>query len=190
MYRAMTLKVLEQKIDVGDAEQIGKLAEETEVRLRHSENGLQVLLDNQDVTNKIRTQSVSNAVSTVSIVEKVREALVREQRSMGRDGGIVLEGRDIGTVVFPDADLKIFMIAKVEERARRRQRELRQSGVEVDIEKLEKEIVERDRQDSERSLSPLRKADDAVVLDTSDMTIEQQVDFIVNKANEKLKEYK
>ena len=189
MYRAMTLKVLEQHIDVSDAERIGSLAEETEVRLRRNGSELQVLLDSQDVTNKIRSQVVSNAVSAVSSVPEVRRALVREQRSMGEDGGIVLEGRDIGTVVFPDADLKIFMVAQVEERARRRQRELQQSGVEVDIEKLEKEILERDRQDSERTLSPLRKADDAIVLDTSDMTIEQQVEFIINKAKEILRKH-
>ena len=187
MYRAMTLKVLEQKIDVNDAERIGNLAEETEVRLRRKRNELQVLLDNQDVTKRIRSQAVSSAVSAVSSVMKIREALVREQRSMGNNGGIVLEGRDIGTVVFPNADIKIFMIANVEERARRRQRELRQTGIEVDIEKLEKEIVERDRKDSERSLSPLRKADDAIVLDTSDMTIEQQVEFIIHKAKEILR---
>ena len=187
MYRAMTLKVLEQKIDVNDIERIGRLAEETEIRLRRDGSELQVLLHNQDVTKKIRSQVVSNAVSAVSSVPKVREVMVREQRKMGKDGGIVLEGRDIGTVVFPDADVKIFMVANVEERARRREKELRQAGTAVELEKLKKEIIERDRQDSERSLSPLRQADDAIVLDTSNMTIEKQVDFIVNKAKEILK---
>jgi cytidylate kinase len=112
--------------------------------------------------------------------------MVREQRKIGELGGVVVDGRDIGTVVFPNADVKIFMIADVEERARRRQKELKQAGVTVDLSKLVEEIAIRDNKDSGRDISPLRKADDAIVLDTTDLTIDEQVDFIVKKAFERL----
>lgn len=186
MYRAMTLKVLKQNIDVNDAEQIGKLAEKTSIRLERHNGSLKVFLDGEDVTKEIRTRRVTNAVSAVSSIKKVREVMVREQRRMGEDGGIVLEGRDIGTVVFPNADIKIFMIADPKERARRRQKELEQHGVKVSLEELVQEITVRDKKDSSREVSPLRKADDAIVLDTSNLTVKQQVEFIITKAKEVL----
>lgn len=182
MYRAMTLKVLEQHIDVNDEAKIGQLAEQTEIRLEQVKGTLKVLLDNRDVSDAIRSQKVTKAVSAVSSFKVVREVMVREQRRMGEHGGIVLEGRDIGTVVFPDADLKIFMIAQVEERARRRQIELQKQQVDIPLQQLVDEIIERDGKDSKRDISPLRKADDAIVLDTSNLSIEQQVEFIVNQA--------
>lgn len=182
MYRAMTLKVLEEHIDVNDELKIGQLAEQTEIRLQQVERMLKVFLDKRDVSDAIRSQKVTKAVSAVSSIRIVREVMVREQRRMGEHGGIVLEGRDIGTVVFPDADLKIFMVANVEERARRRQKELQKQHVDIPLQQLVDEIVERDGKDSKRDISPLRKADDAIVLDTSNMSIEQQVEFIVNQA--------
>ena len=184
MYRAMTLKVIKHKISLDQERLISKIAEETNIRLESGDSTLKVFLDNQDVTQAIRSQLVTDAVSAVSAVKKVRDVMVREQQRMGKKGGIVLEGRDIGTVVFPDADLKIFMIANVKERARRRQKDLVDQGIEVTIDDLIKNINERDRKDSKREISPLQKADDAVVLDTSDMTITEQVKFIVNKAKE------
>jgi cytidylate kinase len=184
MYRAMTLKVLQEKISLDDHARIGRLAERTGIRFRREHGDVRVLLDNQDVTKAIRSRTVTSAVSAVSSIKKVREVMVREQRRMGEEGGIVLEGRDIGTVVFPAADLKIFMVADVEERARRRQRELKEQGVEVDVSSLREELDNRDRQDSKRDISPLKKADDAIVLDTSNMTIDEQVEFIVKKARE------
>jgi cytidylate kinase len=196
MYRAVTLKVLRRGIDIHNIEEVEKLAEQTEIRLerdtgrrfskahRSSSGILRVLLDGKDVTEKIRKPEVDRAVSAVSSYKKVREVMVREQRRMGKEGGIVLEGRDIGTVVFPDAQLKIYMVANVEERARRRQKELAAQGIETGVEDLVNEIIARDEKDSNRILSPLRKADDAVILDTSTMSIEQQVDFIVHKAKE------
>jgi CMP/dCMP kinase len=187
MYRAMTLKVLEQKIDLNDNERIGKVAEKTQILLRQEKGELKVFLDKRDVTKAIRSQDVTKAVSAVSSIQKVRELMVREQRRMGEEGGIVLEGRDIGTVVFPDADLKIFMVANVEERARRRQKELYSQRVDVPLEDLANEILERDQKDSRREISPLRKADDAIVLDTSNLTMIEQVKFIVKKAEEILK---
>lgn len=184
MYRAITLKVLRHKIDTSDVTAINRLAEQTSVRLEQENNQVRVFLDNNDVTTEIRSQAVTNAVSAVSSIQKVRELMVREQRQMGKNGGVVLEGRDIGTVVFPDADLKIFMIADVNERARRRQRDFKKDGITISLEQLVNEINERDHKDSKRDISPLRQADDAVVVDTSNLTIDEQVDFIVAKAKE------
>jgi len=183
MYRAMTLKVLEQKIDLDDQTAIGQLARQTKISLVHINNELRVLLDGRDVTRAIRSQQVTKSVSAISMIDSVREVMVREQRRMGTEGGIVLEGRDIGTVVFPKADLKVYMVADVEKRASRRQKDLEKQGVEVSLEDLKQEIIERDRKDSKRNISPLRKADDAIVIDTSDLTVDQQVELIVTKAN-------
>ena len=186
MYRAITLKILRNKIRPEEAEIIGELAERTSVRLEKADNGIKVFLDGEDVSKEIRTQEVTRAVSAVSAIEKVRTVMVREQRKVGELGGVVVDGRDIGTVVFPNADIKIFMIANVEERARRRQKELKHAGVTVDLSKLIEEIAVRDNKDSGRDISPLRKADDAIALDTTDLTIEEQVDFIVKNVFERL----
>lgn len=182
MYRAMTFKVLTQKINLGEEQKISQLAERTEIRLQQIDNLTKVFLDQQDVTNAIRTPEVTAAVSAVSSIKKVRELMVREQRRMGKEGGVVLEGRDIGTVVFPDADLKVFMVADVGKRAQRRQKDLEQQSVFLSLDELRDQITSRDQKDSERDISPLRRAEDAVVLDTSGLTIEQQVNFIVERA--------
>lgn len=184
MYRAVTLKVLLHRVNIRDAEAVEQMTVETEIRLERDDGDVKVVLDGEDVTKQIRKPEVTKAVSAVSSYEKVRETLVREQRRMGKDGGIVVEGRDTGTVVFPNAELKIYMVAYVKERARRRQRELDTQGDISDFESIVQEIAERDEKDSNRKVSPLRKAADAVVLDTSRMTIKQQVDFIVEKARE------
>jgi cytidylate kinase len=190
MYRAMTLKVLDHKIQLGDQQAIIDLAEKTAIELRVCDGDLKVFLDNQDVTEKIRSLQVTRAVSAVSAIQDVRHLMVREQRKMGERGGIVVEGRDIGTVVFPNADLKIYMVADVERRAKRRQKDLEQQGVSVDLDELIGEIRERDEKDSGRHVSPLRKAEDAVVLDTSTLSIEDQVEFIVKNVEEILQRKK
>ena len=187
MYRAMTLKVLERKLDLHDEAGIAHLADETEIQLVQSNGELRILLDHHDVTEAIRRPAVTRAVSRISAMKCVRDVMVREQRRMGERGGIVLEGRDIGTVVFPNADLKIFMVADVDERVRRREKDLRSQGADVPLEQLKSEIIERDRKDSERDISPLRKAHDAIMLDTSKLTIEQQVDSIVEKVQDILR---
>ena len=187
MYRAMTLKVLREGINLEDEEAIGRLAAKTEIRFRRVGGEIHIVMDDEDVSGSVRSRGVTKAVSAVSSIRKVREVMVREQRRMGDEGGIVLEGRDIGTVVFPDADLKIFLVAKVEERARRRQADLKNQGIELELEMVQREISDRDALDSKRVISPLKKADDAVVLDTSNLTIPKQVDFIVDKARELLK---
>ncbi len=186
MYRAVTLKVLRAGIRPDDRESIGRLVRSTRVELRRDGGTLAVLLDGEDVTEEIRNPDVTRAVSAVSSLHGVREAMVCEQRRMGKDGGIVLEGRDIGTVVFPDADIKFFMVASIEARAQRRRAELEARGIDADLGTMRLEIEERDRFDSTRAESPLRKAPDAIEVDTSDMTIAQQVDVIVRKVQEKM----
>ena len=188
MYRAITLKVLRSGLAPDDRAGITRLLDMTRVQLRDERGTLRVLLDGRDVTEEIRTPEVTRAVSAVSSLPEVREVMVREQRALGSNGGIVLEGRDIATVVFPDADCKFFLIADLGVRAERRLRELCAQGVSADLEDLKKEIGERDRFDSTRAVSPLRKAADAVEIDTSDMTIEQQVDVVVRSVRERLKQ--
>lgn len=189
MYRAMTLKILQEGIDIKDAAAVARVAASAAIRLESRGEELRVILDGIDVTSRIRSHAVTSNVSAVSMLRDVREVMVREQRRMGKDGGIVLEGRDIGTVVFPDADLKIFMVARVEERARRRQIELERDGHSVPLEDLVREIAERDRKDSERDISPLCRAEDAIELDTSSLTIEEQVEFIVEKAQALIRQH-
>jgi cytidylate kinase len=184
MYRAMTLKVLRQKIDLADRSAIARVADATHIRLEQINNETRVLLDREDVTVAIRLPEVTRNVSAVSMIQEVRTMLVREQRKLGAQGGIVVEGRDIGTVVFPDADLKVFMVADIDVRARRRQQELEARSIEVSLADLEQEIIERDRKDSQRSISPLRKHEEAVTVDTSRLMIDEQVEMIVAKANE------
>jgi cytidylate kinase len=188
MYRAVTLKVLEHGTDPSDEPAVSRLARETSIRLVQQGGDLRVILDGRDVSREIRAPEVTRAVSAVSAMKPVRELMVREQRSIGANGGVILEGRDIGTVVFPDADLKIYMVADVQRRAQRRQKDLEQQGRPVVLDELVNEIVQRDKKDAERSISPMRPADDAVVLDTSGLKIEEQVEFIVERANELLQQ--
>jgi len=182
MYRAVAAKVLRLGINPEDAGSVLAMMPHTHVELRLAGGSLKVLLDAEDVTEEIRSQTVTRAVSPVSSIPGVREAMVREQRRLGAEGGIVLEGRDIGTVVFPDADLKIFLVAGLEARARRRREELEARGTPAPLDTVLRELQERDRFDSTRNASPLRKAADALELDTSDMTIQEQVDAVVREA--------
>lgn len=184
MYRAVTLRVLEEQIPLDDVETISALAEKTRIQLERAEKGNKVYIDERDVTQEIRSEAVTRNVSLVSSYQRVRDVLVREQRRIAAGGGVVLEGRDIGTVVLPDADLKIYMVAEVTRRVQRRKKDLAEIGVDIETEELEKEILERDRLDSTRKTSPLRRAAGAVEVDTSAMTIEQQVQFVVDMAKE------
>jgi len=184
MYRAVTLRVLEEKIPLMDNARIGALAENTRIRLERSGGENRVYVDDRDVTREIRSTQVTQSVSAVSSYQEVRDVLVREQRKMAEAGGVVLEGRDIATVVLPEADLKIFMVARIDERVRRRKSELEAEGVTVDSGKLQQEILERDRLDSTREASPLRKAPGSLEVDTSSMSIEQQVQIVVDQAME------
>jgi len=184
MYRALTLKVIELGIDPNDESLITKIAENTKIELLYENGNLKVILDGKDVSEKIRSPEVTSLVSIVSAHPKLRDIMVKKQRELGRNGGVVMDGRDIGTVVFPDADLKIFMTADVRERAKRRQKELKAQGFDVEIEKLIKEIEERDKFDSTREIGPLKKADDAIEIDTTNLTIDEQVELVLKKAYE------
>lgn len=175
MYRAVTLAALEQGIDLEDGQQLGELMTSLDIRLTPGENGQRVFIGEREVTESIRSSEVTNNVSFVAKHAQVRSALVEMQRRLAESGGIVMDGRDIGTVVLPDAELKVFMTATVEERASRRHRENVSRGMDSDLEALQAEIALRDKRDSEREVSPLRQADDAIYLDTTVMSIDQVV---------------
>jgi len=188
MYRAITLKALDEKIDLNDKKEIVRLAQTSTIRLEVEDGTTKVFLDGTEVTKRIRTQLVNRSVSTVSSYKGVRDVMVQEQKKMAASGGVVLEGRDIGTVVLPKAELKIFMVASVEERARRRKKDLALVGIEAHQDDLVKEIDARDQKDSTREASPLRRAPDAIELDTSHLTVEEQVDFILKRAKKIIRE--
>jgi pantoate ligase/cytidylate kinase len=181
MYRAVTWWVQQHGVDPSEASAVAPLLEEIELELASDAAGHQrVLVNGRDVSAAIRGPEVTAAVSTVAAHGCVREALTRQQRSMGRKGGLVAEGRDIGTAVFPDAECKVFLTATVAERARRRAEDLRQRGFPVPpLAELEAQIAERDRQDSERAVAPLRRAEDAAELVTDGLSIEAVVEALV-----------
>jgi len=178
MYRALTLAALRRGVPL-EEEPLAELARQVRIELRPSADGQRTLLDGEDVSDAIRLPEVTQAVSRVSAFPAVRRILVEKQRELGKDGGVVMDGRDIGTVVFPHADVKVFLTASLEQRARRRARELRQQGVQVAEHEVARELALRDRLDSERSDSPLRPAPDAVVIDTSELSIEEQTERVL-----------
>lgn len=179
MYRAMALKVLKEKITLSDTKAIGRLIEKTEIDLIPGEKIMQVLLDKEDVTDEIRFPEVDEAVGPVCEVPIVRRVMVQKQREIAKKGNLITEGRDMGTVVFPDAEYKFFMLASIEERAKRRRQDLLKKGIDIPLDTLKKRIEIRDQRDSNRNLSPLIPAKDAIVVDTTSMTISMQVDFIL-----------
>lgn len=173
MYRALALKVLREGVDLADDASMARLIGSTTIDLRQVDGALQVLLDGADVAAEIRTPQVSQMASKASALAVVRARLLELQRDMAWRGNIVAEGRDIGTVVFPQAEVKIFLQASAAERARRRFAELQGAGQSVDLTKTLREIEERDKRDSERDLAPLRQADDALMFDSSGMDADQ-----------------
>lgn len=181
MYRAMTVKVLREKIPLDDPSAIGAMAEKTDVDLVPKSNGTQVFLDGQDVTEAIRTPEVDKAIGPVCEVPKVRQILVEHQRRLAEGRNVVAEGRDMGTVVFPDADYKFYVTASIGERASRRKKDLEKQGIDIPIDELKRDIERRDFRDSSRSNSPLAQTDDSVLLDTSGLSPEEQVRFILKR---------
>jgi cytidylate kinase len=186
MYRAVALKALRRgaAIDPEHAEPLEALARDTRVDLRARDGKQQVFLDGEDVTGAIRTPDVAQAASKIAVIPGVRHVLVAEQRRAGEQGGVVMEGRDIGSVVFPDAELKIFLTASPEVRAERRCREHQQKGDAIDLARTLEEIRERDRRDQERASSPLVRATDAVVVDSTAMEPEEVARLVVMLARE------
>lgn len=167
MYRALALKVLRQGVDLADDTRLAELIAGTAIDLQETDGRLAVLLDGEDVAAQIRTPEVSQMASKVSALRVVRTRMLELQRAMGKCGSVVAEGRDIGTVIFPEAEVKVFLDASVCERARRRYDELKAAGRVVDLDETRREIEERDKRDSGRDVAPLRKADDAMLIDSS-----------------------
>ncbi|MCG8387273.1 MAG: (d)CMP kinase [Cytophagales bacterium] len=188
MYRAVTLYFHENHISLTNDKEIAKAIENIEVTFRYDEEAGKNLayLNGLNVENEIREMYVSENVSQVSRIKAVREALVLQQQKLGKKKGVVMDGRDIGTVVFPNAELKIFMLADLYVRAARRQNELLGKDQMVDLEQVKKNLATRDSIDTTREVGPLKQADDAVVLDTTFMTLEEQVDEVVNLALSKI----
>jgi cytidylate kinase len=184
-YRAVALKVLEGGISPDDAAAVGSIVESTDIRLQVQDSGLRVMLDGRDVTGLIRAPKVTLAAARVSRLPQVRSKLVALQRTFARNPGVVMEGRDIGTVVFPEAPLKIFLTAGPEERARRRLSDERKKGRRTTLQETSYEIGRRDQLDEERQLSPLIPAPDAITIDSTSLTAGQVVDQIIEIAKEK-----
>ncbi|HEY8875334.1 MAG TPA: (d)CMP kinase [Desulfosporosinus sp.] len=178
MYRAIAYKALKCKIDLADELNVSQIAKNAEVVLDHSEAGT-VWCDGENVTQVIRNPEISRAVSIVAAYAEVRERLVGLQRREAERGGVVMDGRDIGTHVLPEASLKIFLTATLQERAKRRWRELVKAGKNVTLEEVAKDIQERDRQDTQRAVSPLESAQDAIILDTTGLSVEEIVGKII-----------
>lgn len=173
MYRTIALAAVRNRVPTDDAQALQQLCAETTIDFARGEDGERVLMNGEDVTSQIRTPEISLLTAEVAACLEVREAMVARQRVLGRDGGVVLEGRDIGTVVFPGAEVKFFLSASAEERGRRRYLELRAKGLEVDLPQTIIEVETRDAADSCRTVSPLRRADDAIEIDTSALSIDE-----------------
>jgi cytidylate kinase len=183
MYRAVALAVIEARVDPNDADAVTKLANQIEIDLEGDPDSLCVLLDGRDVTEQIRTDTVTDMSSIVSVIPGVRRAMVERQRAMGRRGA-VLNGRDIGTVVFPDADVKFFLTAGAEERAERRYKEDQMTASSsATLAETLSDLVERDRRDSTRADSPLKVADDAIVIDSTGKSIEEVFGEMMKKVS-------
>jgi cytidylate kinase len=185
MYRAVTLAALENSVDLNDGDALGRLGADARIELRESEDdNLQVLLDGRDVTEEIRSPAVTGASSQVAAHQQVRHALLAKQRGLIAAGDWVVEGRDIGTVVAPDATIKVFLTADPTERARRRAAELRRRGIEVEADDVHRAIEQRDRLDSTRSAAPLRQAEDAVTIDTTGLDADEVIERVAALAQQ------
>jgi len=186
MYRAVTYKAMQAGIQLEDAVALETMLRTTEIKLQPSNEGQLVFVDDENVSGPIRSNEVTANVSQVAAHANIREILVAMQKQLAEEGGVVMDGRDIGTHVLPNAELKIFMSASVEERARRRHLDNEKRGILSSIEKLKEEIALRDKLDSEREASPLIQAEDALFLDTTKLSIDEAATTILNLAKEKM----
>ncbi|CAG9623514.1 (d)CMP kinase [Sutcliffiella rhizosphaerae] len=186
MYRAITFEAIRNNVNLEDEASLQILLAKTDIDLRqYDDNNQHVFVNNENVTEEIRTHQVTNNVSIVAKHKVVREEMLVRQRALGERGGVVMDGRDIGTHVLPDAEIKVFLLASVEKRAQRRHAENLSKGFESDLDKLKQEIALRDKIDSERESAPLRKANDAKEIDTTSLTIEEVVDKIMTLVTER-----
>ena len=183
MYRAITFCALRDNI-VDDVNAVIEMTKKLSLRLKN-ENGInRVFVNNEEITGKIRTPEVNSKVSEISVIPEVRSEMVKIQKSIGEQGSIVAEGRDVTTVVFPNADIKIFLTATIDERTKRRMRDYQKSNADVNIEDVKANLEKRDRIDSGRDVSPLRKADDAIEFDNTGLTPEEDLEYLLKKVNE------
>ncbi|MBI4832366.1 MAG: (d)CMP kinase [Candidatus Lindowbacteria bacterium] len=181
MYRAVAWKALSEKVDISNERRVAELAKRMRIQLEPANEGTRVFADGKEITHLIRTPEVTDASSKIATIAAVREVLVSRQQQMGRTRGVVMEGRDIGTVVFPGTPFKFYLDASSNERARRRKRDLECAGHSVRLQELEREVIARDRRDMSRAVGPLRKVEGAFAIDTTDMSIEQVVQAIVER---------
>ena len=186
MYRCIALAVIENQIDINNEQSLKDFIESFKLEMRTVDGVSVFLINGENVSKKIRTSSISKKVSEISAIPSIRKYMVNMQRSFAKNTKCVVEGRDIGTVVFPEATIKFFMIASVEVRAKRRQLELRSLGEEIALNDLREDIEVRDKYDSERSHSPLKKAFDAIEIDTTNMTLRDQLRVMVKNVNLKI----
>lgn len=180
MYRALTLKAMREGIDLEDETALAAIARRAKIDLREEDGRLRVILDGEDVASLIRTPELTNNVKYIARVPAVRKEMVRLQRAIGKTGGAVLEGRDIGTVVFPDADYKFYLDASEDERVKRRHKELVALGQTVSLEEMQRDVSSRDESDMKRSVGALKKAGDARFIDTTELSIDGVVDKILD----------
>ncbi len=178
MYRAIGLAAVRRGIDTKDAEGVAAILDEVEVTIAHNEEGQQIFLNGENVSTEIRLPEISVAASNVAVIPAVRLKLVELQRALAEKENVIMDGRDIGTYVLPDAEVKIFLIASVEERARRRLKELLEKGVETDLEAVKTDMEYRDKNDSGRDFAPLKQAEDSILLDNTNITIEEAIERI------------
>lgn len=186
MYRAVAWKLKTAGVEPDDEKELRRVLGEIKIELKDTDGDLRVFLDGAEITEEIRTPEISQRASLVSTFRAVRERMVELQRAIGRDGGVVAEGRDIGTVVFPQADVKIYLDASPGERARRRFAELKSKGHEIPLEQTLREMEERDRRDRERELAPLSKAQDAIVIDSTGLGVDRVVERIMQEIKRKM----
>jgi len=189
MYRAVALRVKEKGISSEDELALYQLASSLHITFITEGEQTHVFCDGEDITSAIRSPEISRLASSISKQKGVREALVQMQREMGKEGGVILEGRDIGTVVFPDADVKFYLDAKSDERVRRRYHEMVEKGVKVDFKETQEELIQRDHNDMHRIHSPLKKANDALFIDSTHRSVEEVVEEMVRIVKERVKSY-
>jgi cytidylate kinase len=176
MYRALTLAIIKAKVDISNVIELKKITLSSKIELKQSDSQLLTFLNGKNVSNEIRMPEINQIISFISAYPEIRKIMVEKQRKLAEHGGIVMDGRDIGTVVLPDAEVKIYMEAKLFERAKRRFNELQENGIKLDLSDIKNEIKNRDKIDSSRVASPLKPAENAIIIDTSNLTIEEQTD--------------
>lgn len=180
MYRSLTWKALQKNINLEDAQALFNLAQNTKIHFRNDSDNQRVICDDMDISEEIRSPQVSGAVSKVASYQEVRKIMVNQQQEMGRSVSVVMDGRDIGECVLPDAEYKFFLTANREERARRRTEELKVQGYSVNPELIEKDMLQRDKDDMKRDMGALKILDDSIVIDTSNLTVDQVLEKILS----------